>query len=363
MAIPAQPISLMSKVYLKILPVVHKELAYWKKRAEDIPNPELRKQALASIETKAFHCQGGAILALLAEKKRRQAIRFIVAYQTISDYLDNLCDRSTSLDPEDFSALHEAMKDALDIRAEAKNYYRFRNDQEDGGYLAELGQTCRDVLKEMNNYGKIREFLNELCDYYCDLQIHKHVVVDERVPRLVEWFNRNKHLVPVMDWYEFSACSGSTLGIFCLVSYAMRDDFKNEHAQAIRNGYFPYIQGLHILLDYFIDQEEDRVCGDLNFCFYYENNEKLFDRLKHFLHEADRHTNMLPNARFHKLINRGLLGIYLSDKKVVRQKGVQKLAKEMLKTGGGASYFFYLNCLLFRRLEKWLPAVLSGNIN
>ena len=61
---------------------------------------------MASIETKTFHCEGGALYALLAEAHRDDAIRFIVAYQTISDYLDNLCDRSTSLDPEDFTLLH-----------------------------------------------------------------------------------------------------------------------------------------------------------------------------------------------------------------------------------------------------------------
>ena len=104
MSVPSMPFSLMSKTYRKIFPSVHKELSYWKTRAEGIPNPELRKQALASIEHKTFHCEGGAIMALMANEHYHEAIRFIVAYQTISDYLDNLCDRSTSQDPADFAA-------------------------------------------------------------------------------------------------------------------------------------------------------------------------------------------------------------------------------------------------------------------
>ncbi|MFP3361358.1 DUF2600 family protein, partial [Planococcus sp. SIMBA_143] len=80
-----------------VFPIVHQELNGWKKRAEEIPNQELRNQALASIEHKTFHCEGGAILSLLALDKKPETIRFIVAYQTISDYLDNLCDRSVSL--------------------------------------------------------------------------------------------------------------------------------------------------------------------------------------------------------------------------------------------------------------------------
>ncbi|WP_226618215.1 tetraprenyl-beta-curcumene synthase family protein [Cytobacillus firmus] len=356
MSVPSMPISLMSHVYRKVLPAVHKELAYWKGRAEAIPDPELRKQALASIEHKTFHCEGGAIMSLMAKEKYEQAIKFIVAYQTISDYLDNLCDRSTSLDPGDFAALHESMEDALAIDAEGKNYYRLRSEQDDGNYLADLAASCREVLSSLDQYPHIKRHLLELCRYYCDLQIHKHVAVEERVPRLQNWFDHYRSDIPEMEWYEFSACSGSTLGIFCLVSYALRDDFKAEHAINIRNGYFPYIQGLHILLDYLIDQEEDKAGGDLNFCFYYESEERLFSRLKHFVAEADKHTEKLPHKHFHKLINRGLLGVYLSDDKVRKQRNVRRLAKSMIRTGGMVSYFFYVNGRAYRTVQKMMPS-------
>lgn len=356
MSFSMTPLSLMANVYRKIFPTVHEELDYWKKRASQIPNPELRKQALASIESKTFHCEGGAILALMANEHYRKAVKFIVAYQTISDYLDNLCDRSTSLDPADFAALHESMADALSPVGVEKNYYHLRDDQDDGNYLNDLAATCRSVVGELAHYDYIKNYLVELNKYYCDLQIHKHVIADERVGRLQNWFEEYRTQLPEMEWYEFSACSGSTLGIFSLISYAMRSDFQKEDAAKIRNGYFPYIQGLHILLDYFIDQEEDRVGGDLNFCFYYQDQEMLFKRLKHFMIEADRHTEKLPHKEFHQLINRGLLGVYLSDQKVQRQKNVRKLAKEIIKTGGKVSYFFYVNGLAYRSLQKWIPA-------
>src|SRR5664280_798366 len=91
-------------------PCVHAHLRHWTERARAIPSPELRTQALASIADKTFHCEGGGIYGLLAGQRYREAVRFIVAYQTISDYLDNLCDRSTSLDPDDFRALHASMR-------------------------------------------------------------------------------------------------------------------------------------------------------------------------------------------------------------------------------------------------------------
>jgi tetraprenyl-beta-curcumene synthase len=351
MKVPTTPFSLMRKVYSNVMPHVHKELKYWRVQAEQIPNEELRKQALMSLKQKAFHCEGGGILALLAGKEVETCIRFIVAYQTISDYLDNLCDRSTSLDPEDFRALHESMLHALQQEEKFVNYYRFRDDQLDGGYLQALVQTCQQALREANHYEKITPVLHELASYYCDLQVHKHVTVEEREPRLQNWFSRHRQNVPPMEWYEFSACSGSTLGVFCLVAYAYGETLEQEQIEGIRKSYFPYVQGLHILLDYFIDQEEDKAGGDLNFCSYYENQEELFMRLKYFITEADTHISQIPHEKFHRLIHRGLLGVYLSDRKINEQREVRQMAKQLVKCGGLTSRFFYWNGKVYRRVS------------
>ncbi len=356
MKVPTHPFSLMKRVYRDVFPVVYEELEHWKMRASDIPDEELRKQALASIETKAFHCEGGGILSLLAGVDFREAVKFIVAYQTISDYLDNLCDRSTSLDPEDFAALHESMPDALTVGAPLKEYYRFREEQDDGGYLASLVKTCQEVLKSHRNYELIAPHLVRLAGYYCDLQVHKHVIEEERVPRLEEWFALYKEELPPMEWYEFSACTGSTLGIFCLVSQAYRESFTSQHAEKIVGGYFPYIQGLHILLDYFIDQEEDIDGGDLNFCTYYESESVFMDRLRHFMEQADVYTAGLPYEKFHRLINRGLLGVYLSDRKVHDCKDISSMAKSIIKASGGTAYFFYMNGRAYRKFQSWRGA-------
>lgn len=350
--IPASLYTMMTEVYLKVLPDVHRYLNDWKERAGQIPDPELQKQALMSIKTKTFHCEGGSILGLLAGENRVDAIRFIVAYQTISDYLDNLCDRSTSLDPIDFRALHESMLHALTPEARCLDYYRFRNERDDGGYLVSLVQTCQEVLRGLPSYDKISPVLYELAGYYCDLQVHKHVKVEERVPRLEDWFQSHRDKLPEMSWYEFSACCGSTLGIFCLVAYACHDDYSADIAPQVRDAYFPWVQGLHILLDYLIDQEEDGAGGDLNFCFYYENSEEMLKRLTHFFKQADRSVSRLPNTRFHQMINRGLLGVYLSDKKIERHGIVYRMAKKIVRLGGWPALFFCLNGWIYRRIRE-----------
>ncbi|KAM3096623.1 tetraprenyl-beta-curcumene synthase family protein [Phormidesmis sp. 146-35] len=346
MSIPVSPWALMSDTYFKVLPAVWSELNYWKAQAQQIPNLELRKQALDSLEAKQFHCEGGSIYGLLAKRHCPEAIRFIVAYQTISDYLDNLCDRSTSLDPEDFRALHESLVQALTPDAKRTHYYRVRSDQADGGYLQKLVNTCQSTLRQIPNYSRIAPTLHELANYYCDLQVHKHVKVEERVPRLKTWFSLYQSHLPELRWYEFSACAGSTLGIFCLVAYAFDRDLPDELISQVKDSYFPWVQGLHILLDYLIDQEEDRINGDLNFCFYYQNSDEMIERFKHFIQNATKSVAQLPHTRFHQLLNQALLGVYLSNKKVRRQPEVQSIAKQLIRLGGSPASFFFRSRLL-----------------
>lgn len=352
MHIPVSPWMFVLETRLQVMPTAWNYLKDWKIQAETIPNPELRQQALASLETKRFHCEGGSIYGLLAKHHRQDAIRFIVAYQTISDYLDNLCDRSSSLDPEDFSALHESLIDALTPGAPGTNYYRVRTPDQvgdtlaDRGYLQRLVKTCQQVLSKIPSYATISPALYELAQHYCNLQIHKHVRVEERVPRLKAWFALHQKQLPELRWYEFSACAGSTLGIFCLVAYALGHELSDELTDQIKNSYFPWVQGLHILLDYLIDQEEDRVNGDLNFCFYYDSSDEMLERFKHFTRNAAKSVAQLPYARFHQLINQALLGVYLSDQKVKRQQDVQAMAEQLIQWSGGSVSCFFRSRLL-----------------
>lgn len=342
----------MATVYRKVFPAVNKELAFWQKRANQIPDKELRTQALASIATKRFHCLGGAVYGLLAGYKWREAISFIVAYQTISDYLDNLCDRSTSMNPDDFYLLHLAMIDALSPENSIKNYYEFRVEQADGEYLADLVRTCQKTLRNLNGYNIIRDHLLQLAELYSDLQVHKHVRTDERIQRLTNWSDSKNGNFPSLSWYEFSAASGSTLGIFCLVSYSLAGKMSVKLANDIYQGYFPYMQGLHILLDYYIDKQEDLEEGDLNFCSYYENQEQMKKRFTYFIMQANKHVQLLPNRTFHEMVHHGLVGLYLGDPKVKKLNGGLEMADNLLRVCGNGARFFHWNTKMYYRFKK-----------
>lgn len=349
-AVPTRPLGLIQRVYRYILPEVREELGRWKEAAASIPNEELRRQALASIATKQFHCEGGAVYAAANLQQRHILIPLIVAFQTISDYLDNLCDRSTSLDERDFRQLHQSMLDAIDPQASLQAYYQYREDQDDGGYLGRLVRTCQSCLAMLPSYPKVQAEARQLVSLYCDLQVYKHLHQDLREKKLMDWWEEHQEQAPNYRWNEFAAATGSTLGVFMLFLASSRVQLKSEEVMAIRNAYFPSICGLHIMLDYLIDQEEDRRGGDLNFCFYYEDEETTIRRLQTIVDDAREDAAQLEHPGFHRMIVEGLIALYLSDPKVRKQRKVRQIASRLMRNSPLSRLFFWFNSMWIRKV-------------
>lgn len=346
---PKEPIRLMSRVYKFILPEVRRELDGWRQEAGNIPDPELRRQALASIQAKEFHCQGGSVYAAANLGRRDVLIPLIVAFQTISDYLDNLCDRSTSLDANDFRLLHQSMLDAVNPDAELADYYALREENDDGGYLHHLVQTCRDNIAKLPGYSAARPFISDLVGLYADLQVYKHIDPKLREEALLGWWERHKHRTPQLRWNEFAAATGSTLGVFMLFLAASHPDLDGRSAEIIRDAYFPHVCGLHIMLDYLIDQAEDEAGGDLNFCSYYENKETMLGRIAFIVEGAREDIKRLPASSFHRMIIEGLLALYLSDPKVSEQREIRDVSKQLMRRSPLMRIFFFANSLWIRK--------------
>jgi len=347
MLVPQNPFSLMFRVYRYILPDVKAQLSIWREVALQIPNAELRKQALDSLRLKEFHCQGGAVYAAANLPQRHVLIPLIVALQTISDYLDNLCDRSTSLDPRDFRQLHQAMLDAVDINMPIHPYYDYHQERDDGGYLTQLVRACQAMIVLLPSLEVISKEVHHLIALYCDLQVYKHIKQDEREEALQEWWLEHRDGYPYLKWNEFAAACGSTLGVFMLFLAATDPRLTEMKVSTIREAYFPCVCGLHILLDYLIDQEEDQLEGDLNFCSYYYNKDFALHRIESIVMKAKEKVALLEAPTFHRMIIDGLLALYLSDDKVNKQPEVKQMARQLLRKSLLTRLFFFIN-------SKWI---------
>jgi len=341
-------LSLIIQFVLKAFPAVKKELACWHSYACQHGEEELSRQALASIEHKTFHCLGGSIYSLYPGVSAQQLIRLIVALQTISDYLDNLCDRAGITDEQAFRQLHLAMTDALSPHNELHDYYKYYPYQNDGGYLNALVRTCQQQISLLPAYHLVEPYTKELAELYSKLQTYKHIDISIREQRMLTWAQPYRFPYPGINPWEFSAATGSTLGMFMLCALASDPKLTQKQADQIFAAYFPWICGLHILLDYFIDRAEDQAGGDLNFVSYYQSEEQVLERLTLFWHKALEQADTLTEKRFHKTVIQGLFAMYLSDPKT--DNPPEKAIRDaLLRSAGPYTRLLYGLCKLLRR--------------
>lgn len=303
--------------YIKnIFPQVDYELNRWKNEVKKINCKTLAEQALLSIKHKKFHAQGGSIYALYPNTKRILVVRLIVALQTISDYLDNLCDRVGYMDEKGLRQLHVALEEALIPEQNKKsNYFEFYP-YDDGGYLNSLVDECKHILSGLQNYDKVRESVAKQACLYSEMQTYKHIGIDEREEKIIKWARENSCLDMGISEWEYAAATGSTLAIFMLCSMAGINNLSYTDVNDVTLAYFPWVCGIHILLDYFIDMNEDYLNDDLNFVSYYDDIYHFKERFSFLLNNAIYAVKYLPNTKFHLLIIKGLLAMYLSDPKV-----------------------------------------------
>lgn len=292
---------------LGTFPRVKSQLQEYRRRLKKTGGA-LAEQGLASIRHKEFHCLGGSAYALLAPPERRGAVlEFIVAFQTISDYLDNLCDRAGVREEKAFRQLHRAMLEAIEPwKKPGGGYYEAYPQQNDGGYLQRLVRDCRRALREIPGWQPRRAQLS--VELYTDLQSYKHVELSRGEDLLRRWHCRHKRLAPALYWWEFAAAAGSTLEVFALAA-------EPAAGGELETAYMPWVKALHILLDYYIDQAEDKQHGDLNLVSYYRDREMLKRRIDIIYHRAKEEVQKLANPAFHTMVLDGLLGLYLSDPK------------------------------------------------
>lgn len=338
---------LVYKLVRYIFPEVGYQLKGWSAICNSIKDDVLRSQALSSIKHKKFHAQGGSVYALYPGVDIKRATKFIVSLQTISDYLDNICDRTDVKNELAFQQLHLSILDSIDPYRGVSNYYHYYPYKDDGNYLSSLVETCKAQIRSLPSYYIVFEPIKKYAQLYSDMQSYKHLDDNIREARLKNWAEYYGSLFPEISYWEFSAAAGSTLGIFVLFASAFNPNLTAKEVKEIEASYFPWICGLHILLDYYIDAQEDTQMGDLNFTQYYENLKQCEERIGFFLERSLNSCLKLPYPEFHITVIKGLLSMYLSDPKAL--VGMNKLAsKNILSINKTGTILYHKLCKVLR---------------
>ena len=308
--------ALARRFLIGVVPQAARALRRIKRRALQIPDADLRRQAVASITLKDFHVHGGCILAtFLPSSQARQHVGLVASFETAVDYLDNLCDRAGSEDERDFRALHEALVDAVTPGATPRDYFRERAG-DDGGYLHELVVAAQQCFVALPSYSTIAPYVRAITERYCELQALKHLRPGERERACERAFGSG--VAADLRWWEGAAACGSTLPTFALAYDILRGGDART-AAAVHDAYFPYISGFHILLDYFIDRAEDETHGELNFVACYGSRATAREGLSRIGARAMEHCARLVDAQPHVFATQAMCAFYCSRPTVAEQ--------------------------------------------
>lgn len=320
----------MAKFLTVIVPKASKQLSIIEARARLIPDDRLRRAAVDSIRNKAYHVQGGCILAsFLPGSIADRYIRLIAPLESIYDYLDTVCDRHPNVEPRAYPVLHQALFDALDPERAPQDYYYAGPDGDDGGYLNWLVAQSRKELRILPGLENMKELLRESAALYTDLQTFKHYPSPKREAACRAWYERNRSDFSEYTWWEFASACGSQLQVYILFFIALGDEAGGCSLRQAYDAYFPALAAIHVLLDSFIDQREDREHNELSLINCYDDAATMLDRMKTLKNCCDERFAQMQDPARNRFVLQVMSLFYLTHPKVFAQ-GLNKQSQALL---------------------------------
>jgi tetraprenyl-beta-curcumene synthase len=297
---------------IAVLPLVRCELRAWERVARDIPDPALRRDALGALSEKALNVEATAVFAILVPSARLvQAVRLMTAYQVMTDYLDTISERTVADPLRNGLHLHRALADALRPGATSTDYYRHHPSDDDGGYLTQLVDTCRERFHALPSATAVRDVAVAAAMRCGAGQSHTHAVAQRGTERIAVWAG-SQSPNPDYTWWEIAAGASSSVAIHALL--AATADPATTHADAVRvdRAYFPSIGALTVLMDDLVDRDRDAAACSHNYFDYYASSGAAAERIADILGQAEAAIGALRHRRGHAAILAGVLGFYLS---------------------------------------------------
>jgi tetraprenyl-beta-curcumene synthase len=344
-----------------VFPRVCLHIARWRRLARGIPDPVLRRFAFEAL-AKRGNMEGAAAFAAFAPRGQRAAVaRATSAFQAAYNLLDMLGEQPSADPILDGRCLHEALlfaltppgKEANDAehaessaRAAAgaephpgegatampRDWYEYHPQCEDGGYLDALLHECRTAVATLPSYqtaassarasaARIVAFQSlNLSETQGDHEGLEHWALDATPPG------------STLRWWETAAAAGSSLGVHVLIGAAAEKDLDAREVQALSDAYFPWIGGLHSMLDNLIDKHEDEAAGHRSLIEYY-SPQRAAQRMHWLATQAAQIARELPHSSRHIVILAAMIGNYLSTPEA-QSRELRSVTGSVLETVG-----------------------------
>lgn len=300
--------------WLGVFPDACREIRSWRARAQEIPDPALRRIALRAHREKRGNLEGAAAFAAFAPPAgRRAAVRAVIAYQTMFDYLDDLSEEASADPIGDGRQLNGALLAAVAPGEPHRVYYPHRHGGEDGGYLHALIGACRAALTALPSYATVAGLALGATQRVVTYQSLNHGDGNGRHDSFERWARASGKAHARLRWWETGAAAGSTLDLFALIGAAADPALDPGVATMLGTAYFPWVGALHSLLDSLADRVEDLATGKRGLIDYYRSPDEAAERIATIASEAMSQVSELPGGHSHTLIVTAMTSFYLCD--------------------------------------------------
>ncbi len=321
------------------LRLVSREVERWRARAEEIPDADLRADALEALRQKRGNINGAALFWTLPDRRNRDLLAALVACEILADFLDCVNERSAGLGIANGRQLHLALVEALDPDAQMSDYYRYHPSGNDGGYLRMLVRDCRAHCAALSGYEEARPFLARAAGLSAVLAINHEPDVVRREQALQDWDRDQivERRAPLGDarhrWYERTAGASAWLTVLAMLALAAEPGSAARGAAQTYGAYLDSIAPAGAMLDSYGDIVEDATNGDHSYIAHYPNMEAAVERVGELLRGSRRAARGLPGGERHAVIVDCMIAFYLS-KDSVRAPEMRQGARELRFAGG-----------------------------
>jgi tetraprenyl-beta-curcumene synthase len=334
-----------------VIPGVAEDVGRWRQRALAMPANPIRDDALSSLDTKRFHTEGAALFATLPPHRDERLLRLLVTHELIWDFLDSISERPTDDMVANGWQLHRAVAESLDPDLPISDYYRHHPWQDDGGYLVELVQTCRELCSTLPSYERVRRLVVQKARQARVCAINHEPHPEQRQLKLKAWVAREFPHERRLAWYEVTAAASSSLSTFALLALATEQGCDSRTVATRLAAYAPWVDLSCIMLDSFADLLDDTASGDHSYLSHYPSFEVAVERLRQIVWHAARSVGQLPDGPRHTLLATGMVAMYLS-KDSASTEYLRPAARSIMHASGRLPAVIWPILRLWRRVTS-----------
>jgi tetraprenyl-beta-curcumene synthase len=311
-----------------------------------IPDPVLRRDALAAIEGKRGNIYGAALFWTLPARRSPDLLRLLVAYEILADFLDCASERGAHVGTGNGLRLHRALIEALDPSLALTDYYRQHPWKDDGGFLHALVGECRGACAQLPSYQSAKPLLLRAARLAQVLALNHEPDPRARDAELRGWAESHFPRDCGLAWFELTAGASAWLTILALLALAAESELDERHIADTYAAYLPWVSLSGTMLDSYGDIAEDTASAAHSYIAHYQSTDIAARRVAEIIRRSTCEVGALPDGERHLVITSAMIAMYLT-KDSTRTPALRASTRRLVRAGGSLTW------LLMPVLRAW----------